>query len=244
MASFVASTWTDAHVASTMLGKHGPDTPVLQTIAQLQDTLSEDKVLSVVTGDVGTVYHGGDAVIFSIEICIRAADRERAIEALRARSDLCRPLPDIIEPDFYHPYKANSAVFHLTQQPDLELHLVTDAALKFNLQTANVEANLRIDRANAEIRPMCLEVSDQVLARICWLALSPFLQMWVTLAGGTEEPQEYCVYMHWAELIVGANDAITEDWCHRHLEHPSHQSIVQGLLKSKANNGHGWKTVA
>ncbi|KAM3416082.1 hypothetical protein BST61_g9564 [Cercospora zeina] len=207
MAASVASTWTDAHVASAIDGKHGLGTPILQTVAHLQHTLREDKVLSVVTGDVGTVYHGGDAVIFSIEICIRAA------------------------------------VFHLTQQPDLELHLVTDAALKFDLQAANVEANLRIDRANEELRPMCLDTSDQILASIRWLVLSTFLQMWVTLAGGTEEPHEYCVYMHWAELIVGANEAITEDWIHRHLDGPSHRSVVQGLLKSKANNGHGWKTV-
>lgn len=132
--------------------------------------------------------------------------------------------------DFYHPYRISATVFSLSSIPELQLLVVTDAALGFEISHAATQDGLRMHTAHEELRPLCALVPDWELEQIIWPSLQTFAAIWVQLSARELDMDAYIVYLGWAGQIFAAN-GLDEGWCKVHLPGTEYAGVIKQLLQ-------------
>ncbi|KJX92447.1 hypothetical protein TI39_contig5852g00007 [Zymoseptoria brevis] len=196
--------------------------------------LEETGIPSAVTGDVGLSYHGVDITIYNVELCVPAPLQRHALKALTARSMDYQALPDILQPDYYHPYKKGASRFLMRAiTPPLELHIVPDSAIGLDVAApSNIVTGLSHSNAHHELLDMCENVDSTVLASMKWAALGYFLNGWLTLAASVRGTETEIIYLMEAERLIDAND-VDAHWIERHVVEPDSQETAMHLLGGK-----------
>jgi hypothetical protein len=124
-----------------------------------------------------------------------------------AQRALYQRLPDISEPNFYHPYKKGAARFAILKCDEpFELHIVTDQRLGFEFSRTNIETNMTFQTAHPELRDLCDGIDDAVLRSIRWPSLVGFLSGWLQMAETHQRSHTSMIYLIQAERLCDAND--------------------------------------
>jgi hypothetical protein len=130
-----------------------------------------------------------------------------AVKAIRAQRALYQRLPDISEPNFYHPYKKGAARFAILKCDEpFELHIVTDQRLGFEFSRTNIETNMTFQTAHPELWDLCDGIDDAVLRSIRRPSLVGFLSGWLQMAETHQRSHTSMIYLIQAERLCDAND--------------------------------------
>ncbi|KAG8631423.1 hypothetical protein KVT40_000563 [Elsinoe batatas] len=204
----------------------------LQHVYDAQAYLKSAGIKCVVTGDVGLAYHGVDVAIFNLELCVPDVDRVHAAKLLQARKTQYRTLPDLDDPDFYHPYKKGASRCQIRSiSPTFELHIVSDKALGMNLDAIDCEeSKADTSQMHPEIRGLCHGVSNEVLSSITWTRLSAFVNGWLQLAVLHHGEETQLVFLMEAERLMDAS-RIDQTWCMKHIDDEERLSIATQLVR-------------
>lgn len=172
-----------------------------------------------------------------------ASCRRHAAEALAAQDTHYEALPDLLQPDFYHPYKKGASRFLIrVVEPPLELHIVDDSALGLTLSSPGIiTTGLSLMTAHPELRDLCQGVNNAVLSAIKWTCLGPFINGWLTLAHRVRDSETELVFLMEAERLIDAND-VDMQWCKRHIQNEECLEVAQRLLMGKERRqlGSNW----
>ncbi|CAK4032763.1 hypothetical protein TI39_contig5852g00007 [Lecanosticta acicola] len=181
-------------------------------------------------------------VRLDIELCVRSQDQDRATETLQAEERMYQRLPDIEEPDFYHPYKQGAVQFHVNfleeelEIEELEIHIVTDHAFGLDVaDSSDSVCGLTGSTAHPEVLGLVHNVEDSIVSSVRWPTLRAFLQGWPTqasVAAGVNDTNVEVVSLMQAERLIDTKD-VDEVWLKQHFGNSKqyHQAAI--LLSGK-----------
>lgn len=170
----------------------------------------------------------------AIEVCVPACRRAAAVAVLAAQHAKYDTLPDLDEPDFYHPHKRGAARFEQRNvKSPWTFLLVTDEALRMDMSNPNTfESGLTYAEAHKELIPLCEGVSDDVLTMIKWPTLASFLNGWLALAAEVDGQEMQMMFLMQAERLIDSNN-VDSAWLSKVLTARSHLELALELLKGK-----------
>lgn len=216
----------------------------------VQCLLDDHNVACVITGDLALLYHNVDRVLHvgregtiecsgkltglfqSIEVCVPLSQIHRVREILGSEQNVV-PLSDVMEPDFYHPYKRSALQYHFAGVTDtMVLEIVTDAALQLDLTEYSTSA----DRVMSSLAPWCQASDERTLGALRFPTLPAFINAWLNLAklAQSTAPGEYSVFMMEAECLMDSNNRIDETWCKAHIRSTYGLRLAMSLLDGQA----------
>lgn len=169
-----------------------------------------------------------------MELCIPAAKRDRAIKVLEAASEDYERLPDLLEPDFYHPYKRGAARFEMrTVLPPFELQLIADNELGLEVSAPEtIETGLTNATAHPELHDLCVNVNHATLNAIKWPTLAAFTRGWLMLGVLHAESEYVSLYLMQAERLIDANN-VSNAWCEQEFGNMACCLEAKKLLQGK-----------
>ncbi|KAH9828466.1 Calcineurin-like phosphoesterase [Teratosphaeria destructans] len=194
-----------------------------------QQLLLRSGVWSVVTGDIALIRYGVDLAVHDIELCVYHDKRELAATLLGAQDTVYKRLPDLQDPDFYHPYKKNATRFQVCDsKAGLELYILTDQALSLDLTDQTVDST----------------AYDGLAVSVRYPTYKALLQGWLNSACAAMEIEDFnsgVVYMMQAERLVDSQN-VDEAWLKEHLSKPDHYLQASILLRGKRRRtlGSSW----
>ena len=164
-----------------------------------------------------------------------AVQRELAIKTLQAQPTLYEPLRDLMDPDFYHPYKKGAARFKLHDVDELfQLHIITEDMLGTQLSSETSESGLTISEMHPELLDLSHDVSDKVLSAITWPTLVAFTDGWLKLADTDKLSEISLIYLMQAERLIDAN-GVDDTWCETSFKRAPLVIQAQSILRGKHN---------
>ena len=220
----------------------------------VQSLLDRYGIASLITGDLGSLYHGVDIALHvslswtletlrltrmrkHVELCVPASEKDRVRKIIGSDPEFV-PLPDITEPDFYHPYKRGASRFQFTRMNDgINLHIITDTALPLPLTPPSTSANT----VKTALATWCHDTDEDVLGKLRFPTLSSFLNAWLDLASATQATQvaEKIVFLMEAERLIDGNSIIDRAWCSTNIHSEESLLLATQLLEDQATRiGH------
>lgn len=162
---------------------------------------------------------------------------ERSIKELQARKDLYQRLPDLEEPDFYHPYKQGAVRFHVHNlEPGLELQIIADEMLGLNVANlTGSECGLTQSTAHEEIQCFTKNVGDEILSAVRWPTFTAYFKAWLKSAAIASKKGDYVgetISLMQAERLIDTRD-VDEAWLKKNTCDPEEYQKAARLLRGK-----------
>lgn len=220
----------------------------MKHVFSAQSLLDRYGIASLVSGDLGSLYHGADIALHvgyawtlqtvrltkkwkHVELCVPASEEHRVKKVIGSDPDFI-PLSNITEPDFYHPYKRGASQYKFAGVKEgIHLHIITDSSLPLDLMASSTSAKT----VKTALATWCHEVDENVLEKLKFPTLSNFLNAWLDLAfrAGGIQPAEQTVFLMEAERLIDGR-GIDRAWCSTNISSRDSLLLATKLLEGQA----------
>lgn len=169
--------------------------------------------------------------MFSVEICVPAAQIDLAVRAIQSSPDLYKQDKEPVQMEFYHPQKGTALRFQMISiSPSLYLEVLTNETLF--LRPADFQQGLTKVTASEELYDVVGDVDDNILGTIRWPKLGPFVECWLRLSLAHEGTIGY-VYLSQAEKLIDCNN-LDQAWCEQNLEDEKSRAVAIKIIRGKS----------
>ncbi|KAK4987613.1 hypothetical protein LTR66_007549 [Elasticomyces elasticus] len=185
-------------------------------------------------------YYGVPDVIYCTEICVPAAQHDRAIEALESAPDYYEHSREFYAADFYHPWLKGRPHFRMKLVPIVDqFYCRILTCEEMCLGPEIFEQGSQRNHIHAELQPWTKNVSDDTLSLITWPSLSVWIKGWFELARRNPGIDEY-LYLAQVQKLIEATD-VDRAWVDRHISNETDLRWAERILKWKPIHKAQWQ---